>query len=310
MEAWQRDYDDAIKPREGWIALVRAAKIEKLPIPEDKKRLLREKPDDAEAKFLAARFKDKLKVTTADSVAAFPGGSRAWDEVEDRISAVAARKPAALPTAFAFADFAPEPRETWFFERGNFMARNEKMDLGFLTVLTSGKTAGDYWSAAKEARLRDDSTQQRRALADWMTDLDHGAGALLARVMVNRVWQHHFGEGLVRTVSDFGTRGELPTHPELLEWLADEFVRSGWSLKHLHRLIVNSATYQQAATFDEAKSAAGSRESPALAPPPAAPRIRSAPRLDAGRRRHAQPGDVWSQLQSLRFPPRRCRHAM
>ena len=151
----------------------------------------------------------------------------------------------ALPTAFAFADFAAEPRESWFFERGDFLARNEKMDLGFLSVLMTDKTAGDYWKAARESKLRDDSTQQRRALAVWMTDLDHGAGTLLARVMVNRVWQHHFGDGLVRTVSDFGTRGELPTHPELLEWLAGEFVGSGWSVKHLHRLIVNSAAYQQ-----------------------------------------------------------------
>lgn len=255
MEAWQREYDRVVKVRDNWIALVRAAKIEKLPIPEDTKRLLREKPDDDEAKFLASKFKSELRVSTADSMAALPRGKQSlWDEVEDRVSAVVARKPAALPTAFAFADFEPEPRETWFFERGNFMARNEKMDLGFLTVLTSGKTAGDYWNAAKEARLRNDSTQQRCALAHWMTDLDHGAGTLLARVMVNRVWQHHFGEGLVRTVSDFGTRGELPTHPELLEWLTGEFVRSGWSLKHLHRLVVNSATYQQAATFDEAKS--------------------------------------------------------
>ena len=70
-------------------------------------------------------------------------------------------------------------------------------------------------------------------------------GLCWRRVMVNRVWQHHFGEGLVRTVSDFGTRGEPPTHPDLLEWLADEFVTSGWSLKHLHRLIVTSATYRE-----------------------------------------------------------------
>lgn len=256
MEAWQREYDDVVKDRDGWTALVRAAKIQKLPLPEDKKRLLQEKPDDPEAKFLATRFKDKLRVTTADSVAALPRGrENLWDEVEERIGAVAARKPPALPTAFAFADFSPEPRETWFFERGNFMARNEKMDLGFLTVLTRGKTAGEYWNIAKESRIRDDSTQQRCALAHWMTDLDHGAGMLMARVMVNRVWQHHFGEGLVRTVSDFGTRGELPTHPGLLEWLAGEFVRGGWSLKHLHRIIVNSATYQQGTALDEAKRA-------------------------------------------------------
>ena len=178
-----------------------------------------------------------------------------WDKLSAEVDAIEKRKPADIPTAFAFADFAPEPRESWFFERGDFMARNEKMNLGFLSVVMRGKTADDYWAAAKASKLRDDSTQQRRALADWMTDLDQGAGVLLARVMVNRVWQRHFGEGLARTASDFGTRGEPPTHPELLEWLTGEFIRSGWSLKHLHRLIVNSATYQQSSAFDEAKAA-------------------------------------------------------
>ena len=71
---------------------------------------------------------------------------------------------------------------------------------------------------------------------------------LAARVMVNRLWQHHFGEGLVRTPSNFGKLGERPTHPELLDWLAARFVESGWSLKQMHRLIVLSATYQQSST--------------------------------------------------------------
>ena len=87
-----------------------------------------------------------------------------------------------------------------------------------------------------------------------MTDLDHGAGALAARVIVNRVWQHHFGQGLVRTVNDFGVQGESPSHPELLEWLTSEFVRSGWKIKHLHRLIMTSGVYLQASTFDDAKA--------------------------------------------------------
>jgi hypothetical protein len=121
------------------------------------------------------------------------------------------------------------------------------MDFGFLSVLTKERPAETYWASARESKQRDDSTQQRRALAEWMSDVDQGAGALLARVMVNRVWQHHFGEGLVRTASDFGTRGEEPSHPELLEWLASEFVRDGWSVKNLHRLIVNSAAYRQGA---------------------------------------------------------------
>jgi len=72
--------------------------------------------------------------------------------------------------------------------------------------------------------------------------------------MVNRIWQHHFGEGLVRTVNDFGVRGEIPTHPELLEWLANDFVAGGWKLKPLHRAILNTAAYMQSTDFDEARA--------------------------------------------------------
>jgi hypothetical protein len=83
----------------------------------------------------------------------------------------------------------------------------------------------------------------RAALARWLTAPDH---PLTARVLVNRLWQHHFGEGVVRTPNDFGFHGEKPTHPELLDWLAREFVTHGWSIKHMHRLMVLSSTYQQA----------------------------------------------------------------
>ena len=76
------------------------------------------------------------------------------------------------------------------------------------------------------------------------------ANPLTARVMVNRVWAHHFGAGIVATPDDFGLMGQPPTHPELLDWLAREFIRSGWSVKHLHRLIVTSATYRMSSTFD------------------------------------------------------------
>ncbi len=83
----------------------------------------------------------------------------------------------------------------------------------------------------------------RLDLAHWLTRPDH---PLTARVMVNRIWQHHFGEGLVRTPSNFGKLGRPPTHPELLDFLASDFVRSDWSIKHMHRLLLLSATYQQA----------------------------------------------------------------
>src|SRR5262249_53421068 len=157
--------------------------------------------------------------------------------------AVEACKPKALPTAFAFADFGPEPRETFLLARGDFHAKSEPVDLGFLTVLTKSKTPAEYWSEARNHSRRSDSAQQRRALGEWMTDTEHGAGALVARVIVNRVWQHHFGQGLVQTVNDLGRRCDPPTHPELLEWLADQFVKGGWKLKPLHRLILASSVY-------------------------------------------------------------------
>ena len=87
-----------------------------------------------------------------------------------------------------------------------------------------------------------ETTGRRKSLADWLTRPDH---PLTARVMVNRLWQGHFGRGLVGTSSDFGTMGDEPSHPELLDWLATEFVARGWSLKAMHRLILTSATYRQ-----------------------------------------------------------------
>jgi len=87
-----------------------------------------------------------------------------------------------------------------------------------------------------------EASRNRLGLARWLVDPNH---PLTARVAVNRIWQLHFGAGLVSTPEDFGTRGQRPTHPQLLDWLASEFMRSGWDTKHIHRLIVMSATYRQ-----------------------------------------------------------------
>ena len=95
--------------------------------------------------------------------------------------------------------------------------------------------------------LPSDSGSGRLAVANWLT---RDSNPLLARVMVNRIWQLHFGRGLVGTENDFGTRGETPTHPELLDWLAARFMDGGWSVKNLHRLIMHSATYQQSSDFE------------------------------------------------------------
>jgi mono/diheme cytochrome c family protein len=121
---------------------------------------------------------------------------------------------------------------------------------------------GSHLALAKEATPRgfpkvfesslkppavDPKRSGRAELAAWLTDPAH---PLTARVMVNRVWQGHFGQGIVRTPSNFGLKGERPTHPDLLDWLAKEFVRGGWSVKRLHRLIVSSAAYRRSSAAD------------------------------------------------------------
>jgi hypothetical protein len=101
-----------------------------------------------------------------------------------------------------------------------------------------------------------DGQSGRLELARWLTT--GPAAALSARVMVNRIWQHHFGRPIVATPSDFGLRGTPPTHPELLDWLAGEFIASGWSIKAMHRRIVHSKTYRLACADDPADAAADS----------------------------------------------------
>jgi len=264
---WKGEFDMAKIRLDDWLketkkpheTAARDAKIDALKISDDEKALLKNSPDSKEAKDLAERFSKELKVEDKDFRSLFSDEERAeWDAREKELKAVEARKPEALPTALAFADFSAKPRETFLLARGDFRAKSEPVELGFLTALTRGKTPADYWASARAESRRPDSTQQRRALAEWMTDLDHGPGALVARVIVNRLWQHHFGQGLVRTVNDFGARCDPPTHPELLEWLTSEFVKGGWKLKPLHRLIMTSSVYLQEST------GAASRESAAV----------------------------------------------
>lgn len=260
---WKKQFDSAKTPlddllrgaRKAHETEARQAKIDGLKISDGEKTLLKNDPEGKEAKTLAKRYSKELKVEDKDLRTFLSDEERAeWDAREKTLKAVEGRKPQSLPTALGFADFGPKPRETFLLARGDFHAKSEPVELGFLTALTRGKTPADYWESARAESRRSDSTQQRRALAEWMTDLDHGPGALVARVIVNRVWQHHFGQGLVRTVNDFGARCDPPTHPELLEWLSSEFVKSGCKLKPLHRLIMTSSAYLQNTTYDAAKA--------------------------------------------------------
>jgi len=144
--------------------------------------------------------------------------------------------------------------EVHVLERGDPKQRKEVATAGFLQVLMPAGADGSQWRREPPSGWTQTSFR-RASLAAWMTDAETGAGPLLARVIVNRVWQHHFGRGLVATPNDFGFQGERPTHPELLEWLAADFIRNGWSLKRLHRQIMTSAVYRQSTAADAADAA-------------------------------------------------------
>ncbi len=142
--------------------------------------------------------------------------------------------------------------ETFFLRRGDPDNKEGVAPQGFLQVLMPSADAAKRWQTPPPAGWR--TSYRRRAMADWLTDVDTGAGALLARVMANRLWQHHLGRGIVATPSDYGVRGDAPTHPELLDWLARELVSNGWKLKAMHKLVMTSAVYMQSSTLDEAKA--------------------------------------------------------
>ncbi|HEY1186674.1 MAG TPA: DUF1553 domain-containing protein, partial [Gemmata sp.] len=142
-------------------------------------------------------------------------------------------------------------KETHFLRRGDPGQKTGVAHVSFLQTLMPGAEAHTKWLKPAPANAR--LSYRRSAFADWLTDTETGAGHLVARVIVNRLWAEHFGRGLVATVSDFGTRGDAPSHPELLDYLAAELIRGGWKLKPIHRLIVTSAAYQQSSARDEAK---------------------------------------------------------
>jgi len=128
---------------------------------------------------------------------------------------------------------------------------------GFLRVLMrDGRSAKDWRPRPEAADGPEPQLEgsKLRMLANWLTDVEQGAGALLARVIVNRLWQHHFGRGIVSTPNDFGRLGTEPTHPALLDWLASKLIQEGWRFKPIHRLMMNSAVYRQAAGTELAQA--------------------------------------------------------
>ena len=143
-------------------------------------------------------------------------------------------------------------KETFVLKRGNVALKEEPATPGFLQALARAPEQRWEWTPPAGATY----FGKRRALANWILDEAGGAGALTARVFVNRLWLHHFGQGIVPTPNDFGKTGQLPSQPELLDWLAGELLAQKGGIKAMHRLLMTSHAYQQAALKDAAKEKA------------------------------------------------------
>ncbi len=175
----------------------------------------------------------------------------AMKPLDDRLAAIRSARPIEPPRAYIWTEPGTKPPVTRIFKRGDPAHPGTAVEPGVPAILTAHEPPPPKPTAR--------TTGRRLWLARWLTD---PGNPLVARVIVNRVWQAHFGEGLVSTANDFGVMGDSPSHPELLDWLASEFVASGWRLKSLHRLIVLSQTYQRSSSVETGSSAA--QASPSL----------------------------------------------
>ena len=145
-----------------------------------------------------------------------------WQELAKADERSRPRPPPAPPTAMTLTDVGPAAPPTHLLKRGDWRHPGKELTPGFLSALDSRP------ARIPEPKPGATTTGRRAELARWLTSADN---PLTARVMVNRLWQGHFGRGIVATPSDFGAQGEPPTHPELLDWLATEFIDRGWSIK-------------------------------------------------------------------------------
>ncbi len=199
-------------------------------------------PDDKRTPYqrlIARMAEQQMDRASMDAASKLPADKKKrYQELERKLAAVEPRRPETPPLTMGVSDVGREGPPTFRLQAGDWRKPKEQVTAGFPEFLGGGDARPSPGA---------DTTGLRSALAEWLTRKDN---PLTARVMVNRLWQHHFGVGIVATPSDFGVMGEPATHPELLDWLAAEFVENGWSLKHIHRLMVLSAAYRQDSRVD------------------------------------------------------------
>ncbi len=213
-------------------------------------RLMKVKPDDpAVAKFLGRLGTKNFFFLEQDlplvKEPEWRGPIKAYFDTRDRMQRNQELARRYQPVAYAVRDMTPpatpDVPDTYVLVGGDLVARGEKVEPGFLQCVTNNAEAAVIPFAGG-------SSGRRTALAEWIVSPEN---PFAARVMANRIWMHHFGEGIVRTPSDFGKNGDAPSHPELLDWLAAQFVEQKWSVKAMHRLMLQSSTYRQASRHDE-----------------------------------------------------------
>jgi hypothetical protein len=170
-----------------------------------------------------------------------PAEKEKWEALKKQL-AEAGPKPTPPAVTMAFTDVGPNVPVTHVLRRGNWTKPAAEVQPGFLSAFDDRVADVKPPAAGK-------SSGRRTALANWIAD---GKNPLTARTIVNRIWAQHFGRGIADILGDLGLQGDRPTHPELLDWLASEFVKNGWSLKKLHRAILLADAYRQASTFNPA----------------------------------------------------------
>lgn len=198
-------------------------------------RAMLELPKEKQDKAKIAAIQKKTVPPEKDILAALTDEGRKDHEQATKKTAALRKEKRVFATGLLMTDAEGTPPITKVLFQGDHKQEREAVEPGFLSAL-------DPNPAAIHKGRNPKTTGRRLTLADWIVSPEN---PLAARVLANRIWQSHFGRGLVATPNDFGLAGALPSHPELLDWLATETIRGGWSQKRLHRLIVTSATYRQ-----------------------------------------------------------------
>ena len=197
-------------------------------------------------KYLVRKFSASLKVEKGELEEKFEDFREQAGKTRKAIQE-AKKRLRPEPKIRALFDMGGKPRPAYVLRRGDYRNPGRRVEPGVPSVLRDG--IGPY----KIIKPGWDTSGRRLALARWLGQPNH---PLTARVMVNRIWQDHFGTGLVATPGNFGKLGAQPTHPELLDWLAREFVDQGWSLKAIHKRIMTSAAYRQSSRWDAKRNGA------------------------------------------------------